>query len=203
MLQTASLSTTRSTLLGASARQLVRSIACGSHTSTTSPIICTRQFSLASEHKDRSQGSHSRHFSFSAKVPKEFFPEAHAPQIRYSKAAWSHPIYTEQQMKDIYVAHRETKNWSDYVAFGAVRLLRWGLDIATGYKHGKEVAKAVTAGTKHKPFAMTEKKYMIRNVFLESVAGVPGSVAGMLRHLHSMRRMTRDHGWVGVLLLPR
>ena len=47
---------------------------------------------------------------------------------------------------------------------------------------------------------MTEKKYMIRNVFLESVAGVPGMVAGMLRHLHSMRRMKRDNGWIETLL---
>ena len=44
-------------------------------------------------------------------------------------------------------------------------------------------------------YGMNEEKYMIRNVFLESVAGVPGMVAGMLRHLHSMRRMKRDNGW--------
>jgi ubiquinol oxidase len=25
-------------------------------------------------------------------------------------------------------------------------------------------------------------------------------VAGMLRHLHSMRRMKRDHGWIETLL---
>lgn len=37
-------------------------------------------------------------------------------------------------------------------------------------------------------------------VFLESVAGVPGMVAGMLRHLHSMRRMRRDNGWIETLL---
>jgi ubiquinol oxidase len=39
-----------------------------------------------------------------------------------------------------------------------------------------------------------------RNIFLESVAGVPGMVAGMLRHLHSMRRMKRDNGWIETLL---
>lgn len=47
---------------------------------------------------------------------------------------------------------------------------------------------------------MTESKYLIRNVFLESIAGVPGMVAGMLRHLHSMRRMKRDNGWIETLL---
>jgi len=30
--------------------------------------------------------------------------------------------------------------------------------------------------------------------------GVPGMVAGMLRHLHSMRRMKRDNGWMETLL---
>lgn len=31
-------------------------------------------------------------------------------------------------------------------------------------------------------------------------AGVPGMVAGMLRHLHSLRRMERDHGWIHTML---
>lgn len=48
------------------------------------------------------------------------------------------------------------------------------------------------------PFSLANN--LQRNVFLESVAGVPGMVAGMLRHLHSMRRMQRDHGWIETLL---
>lgn len=42
---------------------------------------------------------------------------------------------------------------------------------------------------------MTEEKWITRFIFLESVAGVPGMVAGMLRHLKSIRKMRRDHGW--------
>ena len=37
-------------------------------------------------------------------------------------------------------------------------------------------------------------------IFLESIAGVPGMVAGMLRHLGSLRRMKRDNGWIETLL---
>ena len=37
-------------------------------------------------------------------------------------------------------------------------------------------------------------------IFLETVAGVPGMVGGMVRHLHSLRRMERDHGWIHTLL---
>ena len=36
---------------------------------------------------------------------------------------------------------------------------------------------------------------MTRTIFLETVAGVPGMVAGMLRHMKSLRSMSRDHGW--------
>lgn len=89
-------------------------------------------------------------------------------------------------MREVAVAHRNVKNWSDRVAITFVKTLRFGLDLATGYK--KEAG------------GMTGRQYMIRNVFLESVAGVPGMVAGMLRHLHSMRRMKRDNGWIETLL---
>lgn len=46
----------------------------------------------------------------------------------------------------------------------------------------------------------TQLTQPISFIFLESVAGVPGMVAGMLRHLHSMRRMKRDNGWIETLL---
>lgn len=127
---------------------------------------------------------------------KEFFPEPEAPSIRVTKAAWPHPVYTEEEINKIVIAHRKAKTWSDWTALGTVRLLRWGLDLATGYRHDHEVAKGNrTPGNAHQKAMMTERKYMIRNVFLESIAGVPGMVGGMLRHLHSMRRMKRDNGW--------
>lgn len=34
---------------------------------------------------------------------------------------------------------------------------------------------------------------------MESVAGVPGAVGGIIRHLHSLRRMKRDNGWIETL----
>lgn len=104
-------------------------------------------------------------------------------------------------MNAIEIAHRETRDWSDKVALTAVRILRGSLDILTGYKHDH----AVSVGAKHPEqaqakYGMTAHKYMIRNVFLESVAGVPGMVAAMLRHLHSLRRLKRDNGWLETLL---
>ncbi len=40
----------------------------------------------------------------------------------------------------------------------------------------------------------------MRMCFLETVAGVPGMVAAMLRHLRSLRTMRRDNGWIHTLL---
>ncbi|KAF2659497.1 alternative oxidase [Lophiostoma macrostomum CBS 122681] len=143
-----------------------------------------------------------RNFSFTSTNPKihEFFPQKETEKVRKTEPAWPHPMYTEEQMRSVEVAHREAKTYSDKVALLAVKLLRWGLDIATGYKHEHAAAKHKGDLAAAKKYAMTEEKYMIRNVFLESVAGVPGMVAGMLRHLHSMRRMKRDNGWIETLL---
>jgi hypothetical protein len=132
---------------------------------------------------------------------KEFFPEPDTPSIKKTEAAWPHPIYTIDQMNSVAVAHRETRNMSDKVALFAVKVLRWGLDFVSGYRHEKAKAlHAIDPAEAARKYGMTERQYLTRNIFLESVAGVPGMVAGMLRHLHSMRRMKRDHGWIETLL---
>ena len=150
--------------------------------------------------------SSNRRISTTSRKPfaeKDYFP---APQqtekIRITPPAWHHPVYTEEQMTAIKFAHRETKSWSDWVALGAMRLLRFGMDTATGYSHPNEEAKKQgwpLGLTRVKswlgPSPMTERKWLMRFLFLESVAGVPGMVAASVRHLHSLRRMKRDNGW--------
>ncbi|KAI9217567.1 alternative oxidase-domain-containing protein [Blastocladiella britannica] len=44
------------------------------------------------------------------------------------------------------------------------------------------------------------KKYIHRAVLLETVAGVPGMVGAVIRHLHSLRRLAHDGGWISHLL---
>ncbi|EMC96090.1 hypothetical protein BAUCODRAFT_148923 [Baudoinia panamericana UAMH 10762] len=135
---------------------------------------------------------------------KEFFPAPDAPNIKLTEPAWPHPVYSQEQMEAVAIAHRQAKTWSDWFALSAMRFLRFGLDVASGYKpdkHTKDVAAAKkNPQTGVVKSAMTERQWMIRFIFLESVAGVPGMVAGMLRHLHSMRRMKRDNGWIETLL---
>ena len=97
-------------------------------------------------------------------------------------------------MKEIAVAHRDARDWKDRLALRLVDLARFCMDTATGYAHEAKPGEAA----EKKPWTarpMDERKWLIRLLFLESVAGVPGMVAGMLRHLHSLRRLKRDNGW--------
>ena len=101
-------------------------------------------------------------------------------------------------MRSIQIAHRDAKTWSDKWALTMVRLFRWGMDTATWYTHDEAVAKGEKDPKEAKVSRwskMTERKWLIRSIFLESVAGVPGMVAGSLRHLRSLRQMKRDNGW--------
>ncbi|KAI9832837.1 MAG: Alternative oxidase, mitochondrial precursor [Phylliscum demangeonii] len=146
-----------------------------------------------------------RVFSSTAKSNlKECFPAPRdSAHIKTTEAAWKHPLYAVGDMKSIQIAHREAKNWSDWTALCLVRLLRWGMDRATGYRHDPAVVhgdKDARSPTAHQKYTMNERKWLVRFVFLESVAGVPGMVGGMLRHLHSLRRMKRDNGWIETLL---
>ena len=103
---------------------------------------------------------------------KEFFPQPDNPHINRTPPAWPHPLYTQEQMDAVTIAHRETNNWSDKVALTMAKILRWGLDRATGYKHAHAVKlNAKDPAAAREKYAMTERKYMIRNIFLESVAG--------------------------------
>ena len=72
--------------------------------------------------------------------------------------------------------HYEAKNFSDKVALGFTKFLRFLAD--TFFK----------------------KRYGHRAVVLETVAAVPGMVGGMLLHLKSLRKMEDDKGWIKILL---
>eukprot|EP01083_Nonionella_stella_P095970 269576_1 len=95
----------------------------------------------------------------------------------------SHPIWSKAEVNSVKIEHRPCEHVSDYLARGGVTTLRFGFDVLSGYFRGK----------------MTEQKWLSRIIFLECVAGVPGMVAAMIRHLHSLRLMRRDYGWIHTL----
>ena len=74
------------------------------------------------------------------------------------------------------ITHRPPQSISDYIAYGFIKVLRFFADLF---------------------FA---KRYGNRAVVLETVAGVPGMVGGMLQHLKSLRSCKEDEGWIKTLL---
>ena len=72
--------------------------------------------------------------------------------------------------------HYKVKNFSDRVALGFTKILRFLAD------------------------TFFRERYGHRAVVLETVAAVPGMVGGMLLHLKSLRKMEDDKGWIKILL---
>jgi ubiquinol oxidase len=72
--------------------------------------------------------------------------------------------------------HYAPKDFSDRVAYIFTRLLRFFAD------------------------AFFARRYGHRAVVLETIAAVPGMVGGALQHLHSLRRIEGDRGWIHTLL---
>ncbi len=72
--------------------------------------------------------------------------------------------------------HHKPRSFSDRFAWGVTRTLRFFADQFFANRYGH------------------------RAVVLETVAGVPGMVAGTLQHLHALRRLEPEKGWIQTLL---
>ncbi len=72
--------------------------------------------------------------------------------------------------------HHRPKGFSDWFAYRLVRFMRFFADLFFAGRYGH------------------------RAVVLETVAAVPGMVGGTLQHLHALRRMKDDDGWIRTLL---
>ena len=72
--------------------------------------------------------------------------------------------------------HRVPKDFRDRIAFALVRFMRFFAD------------------------TLFARRYGHRAVVLETIAGVPGMVGGVLQHLRSLRRMEGDRGKIRILL---
>ncbi|KAL1894939.1 inducible alternative oxidase 2 [Sporothrix stenoceras] len=131
---------------------------------------------------------------------RDVFPARETEHIRQTPAAWPHHGYTEAEMLAVVPGHRAPETIGDRIAWRLMRICRWGMDTATGMSRDQKSDKKnpTTAIASEQP--LTEAQWMTRFIFLESIAGVPGMVAGMLRHLHSIRRLKRDNGWIESLL---
>lgn len=79
-------------------------------------------------------------------------------------------------MTKIEETHKPVRSTADKMALLGITIVRKGFDFFSGYTFGP----------------INERKLLRRIIFLETVAGIPGMVAGSLRHLESLRKMRRD-----------
>ncbi|MUJ36470.1 alternative oxidase [Aliivibrio fischeri] len=79
-------------------------------------------------------------------------------------------------MSDFELKHKATNEISEKIAYKITQCLKFLLNIFYGSKYAK------------------------RAVILETIAAVPGMVAGMFNHLKALRRMKDDQGWIQELL---
>ncbi|KAL3152979.1 hypothetical protein ABBQ38_012008 [Trebouxia sp. C0009 RCD-2024] len=94
------------------------------------------------------------------------------------------PVYTHEYTESVRPRHIPTETVRQKAANMVVYLSRTMFDRFTSYN----------------PEDMNERKWLRRFIFLETIAGVPGMVGGMLRHMRSLRSMRRDNGWIHTLL---
>jgi hypothetical protein len=151
----------------------------------------------APDEPTKSEGDSSQFKSMKSETPtsgKNSLYNDEEPKYHLSPATWKHPGYKWDEMVDVPVSHHVPKNMGDKIARRSLRFVRTCFDYVTGYKHPPP-------GKENDPkYRMTPEKWLERIVFLESIAGVPGMVGGMVRHLQSLRLLRRDRAWIETLL---
>ncbi len=83
-----------------------------------------------------------------------------------------HYIYPKEAAEKVNITHVQPKKMADKMALMTIKMFRAMYDATTRYDLSR----------------MTEIRWMNRLIFLETIAGVPGMVGGMCRHLRSIRR---------------
>ena len=147
------------------------------------PLTSSRTFASSAEQTTPTKDETSESTS-GKRVKEETRPDFSSRETGSSYMLF-HPQYDLSEVENVKPAHRPPTFFSDYFALGAVQITRWGFDTLTGYKPNGQ---------------LTTDRWLLRFIFLETVAGVPGMVGAMLRHMMSLRTLRRDHGWIHTLL---
>lgn len=83
---------------------------------------------------------------------------------------------TETSETDTQQTHYQPRGLADRIAYRLVRFMRFFADVFFAGRYGH------------------------RAVILETVAAVPGMVGGAIQHLHALRKIKDDDGWIRTLL---
>lgn len=122
----------------------------------------------------------------SLKVTRDWEPKIPKHTIKIDDIYYRqpHPVWDLKDSEKIDFTHHAPKKFSDKYAYYTVQFLRWCFDKVTFYDKNN----------------MNEKKYLTRAIFLETIAAVPGMIAGMHRHMKALRTLQPDGGWIHHLL---
>lgn len=124
--------------------------------------------------------------------------EEAAEGMYLTKPMFEHPGYDMESMHNVKFEHRPVQSFRDAVTYNFMFYLRSSFDYFTKYKEPHNDQEAIEISqSAHK---MSLEKWLTRFIVLESVAGIPGSVAGFIRHLNSMRMFRRDMGFIETLI---
>ena len=111
-----------------------------------------------------------------------------------------HPVYKERELEEVRITHKPVKTVRDRIGYSAVSLLRFGFDLATGYKHdplaSKDGMTPALDGSRLTPeereklsaASMTEKQWLRRFIFVAhctddlALTCVAGDYRGRARH---------------------
>ena len=172
----------------------------GSSTSTTSTIVgnSNPKSPIDEDNLEKPGTIPTKHkpFNIQTEVYNKAGIEANDDDKFLTKPTYRHEDFTEAGVYRVHVTHRPPRTIGDKISCYGTLFFRKCFDLVTGYAVPDPDKPDQYKGTR---WEMTEGKWMTRCIFLESIAGVPGSVAGFIRHLHSLRMLTRDKAWIETL----
>jgi hypothetical protein len=127
-----------------------------------------------------------RGFKFHMKNFSEWKPKIprHKTIIDTNSYRAPHQVWELKDAEKVEITHFTPETIRDKAAFLMMKGLRKSFDFFTRYKPGQ----------------MNEARYLRRCIFLETVAGVPGMIGGIVRHFAALRLLREDGGWIHHLL---
>ena len=117
--------------------------------------------------------------------------------VEYKKPTFD-PVITNNRLENkpyLMNLHRSASLVSDKVAYLLVKALRIPADLFFAKKYGHRAIVLETVGASPNVLLLSFLTHS-----LQTTAAVPGMVAGVFRHLRSLRSMSHDGGWIPELL---
>jgi hypothetical protein len=122
-----------------------------------------------------------RHFGTIKPTLKSYLPQHMRVVDRFSVRP-GHFIYNPQTLRDLKEVHKVPETRKDWLALNTAKSIPWFIYKITSFNR------------------MPENKWINRCIFLETIGVVPGLVAGIGRHVRSLRLFEKDKGRIHHLL---